>query len=130
MVRPGYVQLWGVLHRSLSMLAGGSAMQLNPNRVSGSPTRSAPPPPAGEELRELEIRWERCRTDRDRRFVLKDAYKLLKQHTLPVPDPRALRGTSDWRQAIALDPRSSREVAVMFGVSKTTVLRYRKEFHD
>lgn len=124
----GQEDLWAMLHRSLCMCAEGGTGNVDSDRISQGKVSTKAPPPAGDELRELERRWENCQSSNDRNAVLKATYALLESRVLPKPNPRALRGTRDWREAIASDPRSSRDVAAMFGVEKTTVLRYRKEF--
>lgn len=123
-------RLWAILHRHLMLLTGGGSMKLDSDRVSSSPTESAPPPLGCEEVLELERHWENCRSTRAKKAVLKDAYELLLQHSLPNPDPKALRGTRQWKEIIARDPRSSREVGRMYAISHSQVLRYRKEFSE
>lgn len=125
--RPGYVRLWAVLHLQLIMLAEGGTMAMDRDPVSHGKTGSKPPPPAGVDLRKLEHRWESCKTDRARRSVLEDARDLLKIYTGRKADPRLIPQTKEWKQAIAQDQRPCREVADTYGISKNTVIKYRRE---
>lgn len=130
MTQRGIHALWITIRRGLLLLAEGSAGGMTGDRISHSKSSTVPPPQAADELQRLEREWEGAQTDADRVAVVKGAHALLEQHTLPNPDPRVLRGTREWREAIAHDPRSSRDVARMFGIGKTTVLRCREEFKD
>lgn len=45
-----------------------------------------------------------------------------------APERRHVRGTLEWRQAIAKDERTAKDVAKLFDVSERTVYYYRKEY--
>jgi hypothetical protein len=109
-------------------MAGGGTQKMDGDVISHAKPSGSPPQLAGAELIELEERWAACQTVGDRRDVLKDAITLWKAHAQPEATPRAMRGTREWREAIAHDPRSSRDVAKIYGVAFKTVCNYRLEF--
>lgn len=115
---------WRHVHLKLIALAEAPAASFEA-RVKGG-ERDHAPPPAGHEVRELERRWANCKTDRDRLMVIKDAQDTL--YSFTDRKPRAIPGTEEWKMEIARDPRSSREVARVYGVSWVTVTRYRKQY--
>jgi hypothetical protein len=122
-------RLWALLQLSLSLGSASGASTIDGDVVShGKPTGHAPDGSSSFELRALERRWESCETMAARRSVLRDAVALYKQQTIPNADPSKKPGTREGRETIAHDPRSSREVAEMYGIGHATVCRYRREF--
>jgi hypothetical protein len=122
-------RLWNQLHTALLLLSGaaGSAPDSHTRRLK--PSSAAPSSIASMEVRELEHRWDGCHSDEGKWSVLRAAKAVLDSQTIPNADPRSLRGTQEWREIVAKDPRPSRTVAKIYGLSKNTVLRYRAEFH-
>ncbi len=121
-------RLWATLHRAFVLMAGGGTGKIDGDVISHAKPSGSPPQLAGAELLELEQRWASCQSDTDRRHVLRDAVALWKAHAQPEATPRAMRGTREWREAIARDPRPSRDVAKIYGVAFKTVCNYRAEF--
>jgi hypothetical protein len=128
-VSPSLDRLWSLLHLSLSMGSASGASTIDGDIVShGKPSGRAPDGGSSFELRDLERRWEGCRTKVDREAVLRDAITAYKQQTIPNADPRKKRGTVEWKEAIANDLRPCREVAQRWAVKPETVLKFRREF--
>lgn len=116
--------LWHHVHVRLVMLAEGTTSSYNGAGAHQKPGSKAPPA-VDRDVVDLELRWEGCASDKDRRGVLRDGIALIRLHR-----PKALsrrRDTLEWKQAIANDPRSSRVVAEMYDVSHWTVCDYRKK---
>jgi hypothetical protein len=71
---------------------------------------------------ELGERYAACKTHRRRLLVIKDAQAAAKALKYS-PNRARVRGTPEWHQAIARDPRPSHEVALAFRTSPSTVKR-------
>lgn len=124
----GLDRLWGLLHHSLLLQAGADGAKLDSDPVTRSRVKArAPASGAVHEVIELERRWAGARSNTAKRAVLRDVWAAVEAHTTPNADPRSLRGTREWREVVGRDPRPSRTVAKMYGLSKSTVLRYRAE---
>lgn len=105
-------------------MAQASAVSFDSHVKGGD--RDHSPPPAGEELRELERRWASCKTDADRKAVALDAKATVQ--AFKDRKPRAMPRTAEWEQEIADDDRPSREVARVYGISHMQVIRYRRKW--
>jgi len=125
----GLNALWVRLRLEFLLCAQGGTANLDKHTAASKPESKAPPP-AGQDLRALENRWDRCKTTKAQREVLGAAIDQLRTYKFPNPDPRARRGTQEWRVVIATDPRSSRVVARMYGVSHETVCEYRRRLEQ
>jgi hypothetical protein len=121
-------RLWVLLRGLFLIRAEGPVASFNGDFVRHAKAGSKPPPSFGEELRELEYRWERCRTNADRKAVLRAGFEDISLHHNPKPDPALRRDTQEWREAIAADPRPSRKVAKSYEISHVTVCEFRKKY--
>lgn len=123
----GLTALWRVVHLRLIMLAQGGTASYNSDGSGHQKPGSKPPAPVDRDVMRLEIRWANCSSNMARRRVLADALDVLalymhkaKRDTNP--------GTIEWQQAIADDPRPSRVVAKMYGISHSQVCEYRERW--
>lgn len=73
--------------------------------------------------------YGRCLGDDSRRRVIKEALDEI-THALYAPDNSKRKGTVEWKQALANDPRPSRAVAEIYRIDHRTVLQYRKKNKD
>lgn len=107
------------------MLADGSTGSYGGDIITQGATESSAPPPAGEELRDLDRDWARCKSDGARRRVIRAALDCIRLHRFPKADIRRLRGTREWKEAIAAEHHPVGIVAKMYDVSERSVKRYR-----
>lgn len=117
--------LWDWHRRQLLMAAEGSIPVMDATRTKPD---SRAPRDAARKLRELEREWHVARSNERRKQVLEDLQQLHRDLVLPKQDPSLRPKTQEWRRKIAHDPRPSRTVGRIYGVSHTEVLRYRAEF--
>ena len=135
--------VWRRFRLEMIALAEGGTLNFEGHVSSGKEETKAPPP-AGQDLAHFEREWARARTDEERRRVLlcpdcahfKAKVKGLKNccvvgylrpHKLAKAD-ETIRGTQEWRRAMANDPRPLRTVARAYGVRYATVQAAREEF--
>lgn len=121
----GLTTLWRVVHLRLIMLAQGGTTSYNSDGSGHQKPGSKPPAPVDRDVMRLELRWDNSRTNTVRRAILADSLEVLALY-MHKPHPDTKPGTLEWKQAIADDPRPSRMVAKMYGVSHATVCEYRK----
>lgn len=80
------------------------------------------------DIEEFRDRYARCWNHRQRFEVIgatqREAANMLGRIS---PDRSHVKGTAEWRDAIVNDPRSSREVAIRFGISHMTVVRMKRK---
>jgi hypothetical protein len=119
-------RLWRWLRLQFLLMGEGATASIDDNHHSVADSR--PPKAVGHEVRFLDERWANCQTNGDRRAVIKDAQRLLRDFKFPRADPRTIRDTQEWRIAIAADERPAPVVARYYGVSKRTVYNYRNEY--
>lgn len=81
----------------------------------------------GWEIRSLTNRYNRTTSDAIKRTLIAEALRGLVRAKY-APDQDLRRGTREWRERIAKDPRSATKVAVVFDVGRRSVYVYRKEF--
>lgn len=67
-----------------------------------------------------------CKTHRTRLLVIREA-QAVADRLRYAPDRSLVRGTNEWREAIAQDPRSCRVVASTYCLSETTVRRIKRD---
>lgn len=90
---------------------------------TGSHPKPTSAPPRGAPLdlpRVLAKRFWDCDNNRERLIVIAEAQRLLRMAKLPPPKA-LIRGTREWRLAIATDKRISLEVALTYDVSSSYV---------
>lgn len=124
--------LTALLHEALTTIiltADGSAQALV-ERVTGSkPGTKAPTSTLAGEVDELSRGFAKCRTNRTRLYVIREAQQqAVRLRYSPRADPRFVRGTAEWRERIARDPRPRRVVAEDYRVSSKTITQARREF--
>ena len=71
-------------------------------------------------------RFMACKTHRTRLLVIREAQAVAVRLRY-APDRSLVRGTKEWREAIARDPRSCRVVARTYGIGETSVRRIKRE---
>ncbi len=78
------------------------------------------------DIDDLGERFQACKTHRGRLMLIKEA-QALSDRLRYAPDRSMVRGTKEWREAIAHDPRTCRVLATIYGVSFGTVRRIKKD---
>ncbi len=140
-------RLWERVRLHLLLLANGATTSFE-QKVSTGEKDHYGPTFRHQELAEFEQAWASVRSLRDRERVLRDALEMVfylsppaaKHAALPyMPADRRdqlrkltigqMRGTAEWREAIAQDSRPAAEVALAYDIRKATVLEYRGEFN-
>lgn len=114
----------------MMMTCDGSTASLAA-KVSGGGHHDSQAPRSGlaEDVERLARRYVEARTHRQRFAVIKEAQEAaVRLRYAPKCDPSLVRGTREWRQMIASDPRPRRIVAVRYQVSSKTITACRKEF--
>lgn len=110
------------------LTSDGAAVALRA-RTTGTRERSqAPSSDLAAIVDELDKRFEGCRTHRARLVVIKDAQETADRLRYSPKSEILIRGTVEWRQALANDPRPRRVVAADYRVSSKTITACRKEF--
>ena len=110
----------------ITLTSDGRAMALT-ERISGSHAGTlAPTSDLATELDQLSSRFMRCKTHRARLYAIKDA-QAVADRLCYAPDRSVIRGTVEWRQAIAKDARSCRVLASIHGVNASTISRIKKQ---
>lgn len=141
-------RIWRRLRLELYRLAEGATTNYDPQTGHVKPS-SKSPPRRGEDIIELEHRWDKARSRKAKQEVIWDALTYLFLDSPPdakraalayMPEDRRdqlrkltikqMRGTRDWKRLIACEPGPLRKVARTFGVSADTVSRYRKQFAE
>ncbi|HVQ57460.1 MAG TPA: hypothetical protein VMS60_01000 [Solirubrobacterales bacterium] len=81
-------------------------------------------------VRDLENKWLQADTETDRWKVVAECRRAIvaSEANFVASRIKGMRGSPIWRAAIALDRRSVRRVAEEYGVSKSTVSRFRQAF--
>lgn len=118
-------RLWHWHRRRILASAEGAVTAFGERRGKHD---SKPPASVDERLCELEAGWQLARTNTDRRKLVEDIQELHRDVLLPKQDPALIPKTEEWRRAIAHDPRPSRTVGRIYGITHTQVLNYRAEF--
>lgn len=108
------------------LLTADGRSQALTERVTGSREASAPTSDLATVLDNLAGRFTGCKTHRARLLVIKEAQDTADRLRF-APDRSKVRGTPEWRQAIARDSRSMRVVAAVYGVNASTVCRIKKQ---
>ena len=114
------------LHRILLTADGRS--QALAERVSGSRSASAPKSDLAVILDEMECRFWHCRTHRQRLALIKEAQQTWIRLCFAPKSNIVARGSKEWRQALAIDPRPYRVIQADYRVSAKTIAAARKEF--
>ncbi len=108
-----------------SLVAQAPCASLGNDSTAAKPGSKEPKNPYSPADR-LRYHFEACQNDTGRRRVISEALDEL-GHALRSADHSKRKGTVEWKQAIANDPRPSREVARIRGLDHRTVLKYRKD---
>lgn len=137
--------IWQRLRLEMHLLADGSTGAYDADNGGHTKPGSRAPKPAGDDIKHFEARWERAKAHKSKRAILlcRDCADpkakvggavrccvigYLRSYLLPNTDPSKLRGTKEWREAMAVAPYPAVAVARMYGVSKRTVLEERRKF--
>lgn len=121
------VSMWERARLELLLFAAGPVGSYDADGGHTKPESSAPRE-AAVELDHLDYRWAKCNTDKDRRSVLDDLLNLVRAYKIRRLKPGQMRGTKEWRQEIANDPRGLTAVAYAYRIDWHKVKEYRKEF--
>ena len=108
-----------------SVVAQAPAASVGNESSRAAPDSKVPVDPQSPVAR-LRYHFYACQNDTARRRVIDEALGELR-HALYAADHSKRKGTVEWKQAIAADPRGSRTVAALRGIDHRTVLKYRKE---
>ena len=95
-------------------------------RVTGSRSPVSPTSTLGQLVEALLRAYIASQTHRERIVVIKDAQTALAERKF-APDRSKVRGTLEWKAAIAKDARSLRALARIYGVSHGTVANLKKK---
>lgn len=76
----------------------------------------------------IAFKWDAAENHWRRLTLLSETQTFTRRLRFAPIHPGGLRGTAEWRERIARDPRACRVVADVYGVGRQTVSRYRKEF--
>lgn len=131
--RAGLDAVWSRLRTELGLLAEGASTSFEANTAHGKPESRPLYRYGGKDSpATFDARWDSARSRKARAEITVDLMCCLRRYLL-VPDEPWKRvsgqpNTKEWRQAIACDQRPCRAVAAIYGVSKSTVARYRQEF--
>lgn len=112
--------------RMAALTADGSVMRLQVRiRGGGGGSDSTPMSDLGRTLDRLTEDYTSCKTHRARLRVIKEAQDTVTRLRY-APDRSRVRGTREWKEAIAADARPCRKLAVVYGVSHMTIARIKK----
>lgn len=112
----------------LMLLANGAVMPLT-ERVTSTRSAKAPGTYNGADVDRLAYKFQRAKTHRERLLIIKAAQDKATVFTHSrSPDPSLVKGTREWRQRLAMDPRPRRVVALDYGASSKTITAAKKEF--
>lgn len=116
--------------RRMLLTSDGATVKLSARiRDGGGGGSSRPSSGLAGEIENLWEDYSRCRTHRQRLVVIRAAQEAVDRIMYArQADPRLVRGTLEWKQRIAADPRPRRIVAHYFGVSSKTITAARKQF--
>lgn len=113
----------------LYLTADGATGKLVERISGGSSTSTAPVSGNWSDVGEIERAYRSSRTHRRRLALIKEAQVMVyKVQYAQKADASLVRGTRDWREKIAHDPRPQRVVTQDYKVSSKTVSAARKEF--
>ena len=108
------------------LVSDGGIVALEP-RVSGRRAEShEPSSDLAVIVDDLGGRFMACRTHRARLLVIREA-QAVADRLRYAPDRSLVRGTTEWREAIARDSRSCRVLARAYGIGETSVRRIKRE---
>lgn len=113
------------LTRILLVSDGGTAA-LKERITHSHATTRAPSSDLAVTLESLSVRFVRCKTHRRRLQIIRDAQRLATLLRY-APDRSAVHGTDEWRSTVANDDRSCRVLAEVYGVSRETVRRIKRD---
>lgn len=113
----------------LRMLSSVRAARLGSETARLKPG-SSPPRGSGKDVSAwLHRRYKAADNNYDRLLVIKEAQAVLREGLYSV-ERAHIRGTLEWKLALARDPRISVEVAVAWGVSSSYVRQLRADLRD
>jgi hypothetical protein len=111
----------------LNLQAEGSAAPIGRNGSSGSKPGSMPPPPVEAVAHKYLRLYLHARTVQQRLDVVSAAQEELERARFGPPAAK-VRGTHDWKVAIATDQRPSAAVAVLYDISPGYVRKLRHHY--
>lgn len=111
----------------IMLTSDGAVMSLK-QRTTGTKEQNAPTSNLAALLDELAGRFSGCKTHRRRLEVIKEAQFVLQRLRYSPKSDILLRGSAEWRKALATDPRPQRVVTADYRVSSKTITAARKEF--
>lgn len=109
----------------LMLLANGAVMPLT-ERVTSTRSAKAPGTYNGADVDRLAYKFQRAKTHRARLLLIKAAQDKATAFTYS-PDREHIKGTVEWKQRIAADSRSTRVCERVYGVSRETIRRIKKD---
>lgn len=110
----------------LYALGDGGVFGYNRERIKGGESDGIPTSDVLREIQAIQRRYDRCSNNFDRLLVVGHAWVqvILAQY---APSRSKVKGTAEWREAIANDPRSTRVIAAVYGISHQTVARIKRQ---
>lgn len=124
---PILTQLMDEAMTRIILTADGAVMPLE-KRTTGTKDPSAPTSSLAALVDEFDRRFLGCKTHRQRLEVIKQAQATANRLRYAPKSDIAARGSKEWRQLIANDPRPRRVIAADYRVSSKTITAIRKEF--
>lgn len=111
--------------RRIMLTSDGAVMALRERTTGGYADTREPTSTLAGTIDELGSRFANCKTHRTRLAVIKEAQGTAIRLAYS-PDRSMVRGTQEWREAIAADTRSCRVLAEVWGVSKSSIAVIKK----
>lgn len=110
----------------IMLVSDGAVMALRERTTGSKAGTMTPSSELATIVNELDQRFERCKTHRARLTVIKQAQSIGVRLRY-APDRSLIRDTEEWREAVAADSRSCRDLAEIWGVSHMTIARIKKQ---
>jgi hypothetical protein len=113
----------------LSCISEVAAAHVGAETARLRPLSSIPKGSRGALTTSLERKWARCTSEYERLLVIREAQQAIRS-ARHKPSDALIRGTSDWKLAIAQDLRPSTEVAEAYDVSSSYVRKIKGRFQE
>jgi hypothetical protein len=110
----------------LTLVSHSSAAPIGRDGPRPVPKSNPPRGYNGKAEVSLNHRWQACRTDEDRRGVLRAAIRRLNDIRYS-PAPESKPGTREWKRAIATDERGVSVVARVYRIAEPQVRKLRRQ---
>jgi hypothetical protein len=109
----------------IMLVSDGAIMALKERTTGSHATSVTPTSDLATVIDDLGSRFTQSKTHRRRLTIIKEAQTTADRLRFS-PDRSKVRGTKEWREAVASDSRSCRVLATVYGVSKSTISNLKK----